>query len=140
MAAWHQGNYVPVNKSKCMNTKPITFKSGWEKRVMLVLDMNPSIVRWGSENIPINYYNPIKKRSCVYLPDLYVEIKDKKGQIHRYIYEIKPAKEAFASRAKSKYDKMSLLVNLCKWRACQEFCKKYGIVFKILTEEQLFKV
>lgn len=140
MTAWHQGTYVPVNKSKCMNTKPITYKSGWEKRVMNVLDMNSSVVRWASEMPPIKYINPIKKKQCIYLPDLYVEIKDKKGKIHKYMYEIKPAKEAFTTRAKTKYDKICLIVNICKWKAAQEFCKRYGIIFKILTEEQLFKV
>lgn len=137
---WNQGEYIPINKAKCMNTKPIRFMSGWEKRIMAVLDTNNCVVRWGSECISIPYFHPIKKKQAIYLPDLYVEIKDAKGKIHKYLYEVKPAKEAFASKAKTRYDKIALIVNMFKWQEAQKFCKKYGIVFKILTEEQLFAV
>lgn len=139
-SSWHQGIFEPINKNKCMNAKPIRYMSGWERRIMQILDTNPCVIRWSSENIPIPYYHPIKKKECIYLPDLYVEIKDAKGIVHKYMYEVKPAKEAFTSRAKTRYDKISLLVNMFKWKEAQKFCKRYGITFKILTEEQLFSI
>ena len=137
---WIQGTYIPQHPEKWINNKPIRGMSSWETRVFQVLDMNPAVTKIGSEVLQIPYYHPLKKKTCLYIPDILVEIVNSKGKRVTYLYEIKPAKEAMVSKAKSRYDKLSLLVNMFKWKAAYKFCQERGIIFKVLTEEQLFKI
>ena len=47
---YHQGLYVPQNKNKLMKANEkggVYYRSSWEKKVCIYLDMNYSIVRWG---------------------------------------------------------------------------------------------
>lgn len=138
MAYYHQGTFKPTHPEKVINTGPIRVMSGWELKVDMFLDTNPNIIKWGSEIIKIPYYNPLKKRQSIYIPDYYVQVLTSKGIIKNVIYEVKPASQTFISKAKSFHNKCALLVNRFKWKAALDFCNKHGIEFKILTEEQIF--
>ena len=73
-----------------------------------------------------------------YIPDFLVVYKDKNGAQRAELIEVKPAKEALAENARSKRDKAALLVNTAKWAAAMTWCKKNGISFRLLTEDQIF--
>jgi len=64
--------------------------------------------------------------------------KDKFGKQRAELVEVKPAKEAIAENAKSKRDRAALLLNTAKWGAALLYCKKNGLNFRILTEDQIF--
>jgi len=54
------------------------------------------------------------------------------------VVEVKPAKEAMVENAKSKRDKVSLILNTAKWAAAMSYCKKHGMIFRILTENDIY--
>lgn len=105
---------------------------------MRVLDAHPSVTQWASESLSIPYLNPITGKWTFYIPDLMIVFSDKNGNKRAEMIEIKPAKETFSERAKSKKDKLSQAVNQAKWAAAIIWCKKHGLTFRVLTEDQLF--
>ena len=60
---------------------------------MIYLDSRDNVQRWGSEEISIKYYNPMKKRVAKYFPDFYVEYKKQGGGVKKCLIEIKPLRE-----------------------------------------------
>jgi len=81
--------YVPKNPTKYIGKYPISIKSTWEKKFCRWLDANPSVIKWSSENIYIQYYDPIQKKNRRYYPDFYMEvlgIEDKLKNLHMKQY------------------------------------------------------
>ena len=58
---------------------------------------------------------------------------------HTELIEIKPAKEASMSAAKSLRDKYVVAVNMAKWAAADAFCRANGLKFRVVTEHDIFK-
>ena len=78
-----------------------------------------------------------------YYPDFVFEAK-KETEVQTYIVEIKPKKQTL--KPKPRKNKRAYLnecityeTNTCKWNAANDYCKKNGWIFKILTEEDIFK-
>lgn len=106
--------------------------------MMTFLDSHPSVIQWASESIKIPYVNPLTGKKSQYVPDFLVLYKDKNGKQHAELVEVKPKKEAMLENAKSKRDKAFLIVNQAKWQAALLWCKKSGVVFRLITEDELF--
>ena len=138
MGNFSQGFYTPINPSKYIGKMPITFRSSWEHSVMRVLDAHPNVTQWASESVSIPYQHPLTGKWTFYIPDLMVVFVDKNGNKRAELIEIKPAKEAYLEKAKSKKDKLTYAVNQAKWQAAIAWCVKHGLTFKVLTEDQLF--
>ncbi len=105
---------------KC--STPINYRSGWELRYALYLDASPHVVSYRYEPYPIEYvsnYRTGKRRR--YWPDFEVVAAD--GE--RTLVEVKPKK------------KLKLLVNVKKFAAAAAACEPQGIVFKVVTEDDL---
>ena len=121
------------------------------------LDNNTSILEWSSEEIAIPYIKPTTQRIHRYFPDYWVKYRNKAGKIIQEIIEVKPAKEAYNAifliehdfrvmpPSKSKnpktrtYEQLTTLINAAKWKAALDFCHKYSMKFRVVTEHQLFK-
>jgi hypothetical protein len=103
------------------------------------LDRHPNVVAWASEAVKIPYKNPFTGKNTIYVPDFYVVYVDKNGRKHAEILEIKPEKEAFMEKAKSKRDQFAVALNTVKWQAAKYWCAQQGIGFRVLTEDALFK-
>ena len=155
---YSQGKYVPVHPEKYRgNLDKITFRSSWELEYNKFLDNNTSILEWSSEEIAIPYIKPTTQRVHRYFPDYWVKYRNKAGQIIQEIIEVKPAKEAYNAvfliehdfrsmpPSKSKnpktrtYEQLTTLVNAAKWKAAMDFCHKYNMKFRVVTEHQLFR-
>lgn len=140
-----QGVYPIVNIKKYSSTNPPIYRSSWEKDVMISLDMNPAVIEWSVEPFSIPYQCPVEKdkygnaKIKQYWPDFYVRYIDAEGKEHAQILEIKPLKQCYMQMAKSKKDKMVVLINQTKWAFAFEFCKKNGLEFKLITEKELYK-
>lgn len=139
MTAYANGEFTPTNPAKYVGKLPITYRSSWEISMMRVLDLHPNVLQWASESITIPYLHPITGKWTFYIPDFLVVFVDKNGVKRAELIEIKPAKETFVDEAKSKKDKVVLAINLAKWKAAQEWCHKNGVVFKVMTEHDLFR-
>jgi len=137
--------FVPRNSTKYIGTYPISIKSSWERRFCQWLDANPSVIKWSSENINIQYYDPIQMKNRRYIPDFYMEVLGKEDKIKRYIVEIKPQHETILPVKTSKKSKKTMLMqestyltNQAKFKAARQYCDKLGYNFRIITEKQLF--
>ncbi|PJB20467.1 MAG: hypothetical protein CO117_00850 [Flavobacteriaceae bacterium CG_4_9_14_3_um_filter_33_16] len=139
MSRYTSGQYEPKNPKKYIGKYPIIYRSSWELGLMQKFDIHPNITEWASESLQIPYRNPFTNKDTIYVPDFFVKYIDKTNKIHVEIIEIKPLKETLLEKAKSKKDKLSVALNTVKWQAAQAFCKKAGITFRIMTEEQLFR-
>jgi len=136
-----KGLFTPKNSKKYLgDPTKIRFLSSWELRFMIACDENPFVLKWGSEEIKIPYFNPIKKKVVNYLPDFIIKYKNTKGEILTEIIEIKPHKQSVIGRGKiSAYDQVQLTLNKAKWTAAEQFCEKAGIRFRVVTELSLFR-
>lgn len=143
-----RGRFIPTHPEKYAgDIKNIMFRSSWELSVMKFLDASPSVEKWGSEEFSIPYLKPtidkVTGRATMkvanYFPDFLVVYRDKTGNQVKEILEIKPAKEALVEKAKNAYDKLSLAINMAKWKAAEEFAERNGMKFRVLTEHSLFK-
>ena len=138
MSKYSQGPFTPKNPEKLIgNAKPV-FRSSWELAMMTFLDSHPSVIQWASESIRIPYRNPLTGKNSQYVPDFLVLYKDKNGKQRAELVEVKPKKEAMLENAKSKRDRAFLMVNQAKWAAAMAWCKKNGVTFRLITEEDLF--
>lgn len=137
---YHQGLFKPINPGKYIgNVKNIVYRSGWEAKFMRQLDHDLNVVRWSSEELAIPYLSPKDKKWHRYFPDFIYETKDGK----KYMVEIKPSKQSqppkqSKNKRKMISEAMTYEVNKAKWAYANEFCKKHGIIFKVLTENELF--
>jgi len=138
--------FIPKCVEKYKGRYPIIPRSTWERSFMQWLDLNPGVIEWSSESVIIYYYDPIRKRKRRYYPDFMAKILNKDDKIVKYIIEIKPEHETkppIITKGKStktlQYQKITYITNQAKWKSAENYCKKMGIYFKVLTEFQLFK-
>ena len=133
-----KGTYTINNPEKYIGTHPPYYRSSWELTFMRKCDEHPSILEWASEPIKIPYYNSIKNKHTVYVPDfLIIYIDADKNKIGELI-EIKPMKQTVMEKAKTKYDKIQVELNTLKWQAAVEYAEQNGLKFRVMTEEQLY--
>lgn len=133
-----QGIYAIKNIKKYSSSNPPIYRSSWEKDVMIALDLNPAVLEWAVEPFPIPYTCPIDKTTKNYWPDFLVKYIDANGDEHIQLLEIKPLKQCMMNMAKSKKDKLVVLINQTKWSYAYAFCQKNNIEFKLITERELY--
>lgn len=134
-----QGTFEPKNPKKYKGSYPIVYRSSWELTVFNKFDQHPNVIEWASESLKIPYRHPFTGKITYYVPDLFVRFVDKFGKTRTELIEVKPMKETLEEYAKSKYDKMMLVLNQAKWKAAYAYCKKAGVTFRVITEAQLFQ-
>src|SRR5690625_3102410 len=144
---WKQGRYILKNPEKYLgDVNNIIYRSSWEEEAFRHLDLNPNILKWCSEEIPIQYMKPDPKTdeyTCsVYYQDLFIVKEDVNGNIGREIIEIKPYKQTKSPRSRKPstrlYEEYQWIVNQHKWEAASSWCKAKGIEFRIMTEKDMF--
>ena len=139
MKRWAQGKYTLKPPDKFVGKRSPTFRSGWEFHFMKFCDENPAIAAWASEAIKIPYRSPITGKPTVYVPDFFIQYKDKKGAHKVEVIEIKPSNQAMReSIGKNKQNQASYAINMAKWEAAGKYCKSKGIGFRVITEKELF--
>ena len=140
----YSGKFSPKNTNKYLGDPTnIWYRSLWERRVMVHLDDNPSVVGWSNEEIIIPYLSPVDNRWHRYFPDFFVRVKNKQGVVESMILEVKPKSQSQPPVKKSKITRkyitevMTWGVNEAKWKAASEYCKDRQWQFKVITEEHL---
>lgn len=141
----YNGWYKPKHPEKYIgDSTNIVWRSTWERKVMVKFDTTPNILQWSSEELIINYFDPITNKMRRYFPDFYVKIKQKDGNIQEYIVEVKPyAQTQLPKKPKRKtkrYNKQAetYITNQAKFSAAHKFCESQGWKFQILTEQELY--
>jgi hypothetical protein len=139
MSKYANGFYQVINPEKYVGKGTPHYRSSWEHVTMRMLDTNPSILKWASESIHINYKNPFTNKATIYVPDFFVMYIDAKNKQHAELWEIKPTKETTMEAAgRSKKAQAAAILNQFKWQAAQAYCKANGLSFRVITEQDLF--
>lgn len=148
-----QGIYNPINPEKWIITESfdmkepsIKYRSSWEKKFFIFMDINNKIVKANSEGLIIPYIHPITGKKAKYYMDAMFETDD--GRI--FVVEIKPKDQCRLpspprvnarnpAKAQQTYIKAmeTFVINTAKWEAAKKLCDEKGWVFKIITEDEL---
>jgi hypothetical protein len=140
MGKFAQGIYTPRNPEKYVGIGKPRYRSGWEWTFMTFCDNNKNVLQWASESINIPYRNPLTGKQTIYVPDFLVVYQDKSGRQIAEMVEIKPKKQTLIeSKRASMRDRAAVAVNHAKWAAASVFCKRAGIGFRVITEDDLFR-
>lgn len=134
-----QGIFPIKNIEKYSSNNPPIYRSSWEKDIMVSLDNNPAVIEWSVEPFAIPYMCPVDSKMKNYWPDFIVRYITPDGKEKVQLIEVKPLKQCHMEMAKTKKDKLTVLVNQAKWTYAYDFCQKNGIEFKLITERELYK-
>jgi hypothetical protein len=105
---------------------------------MMFLDSNDNIVQWASESITIPYRNPITGKQSMYVPDFFVTYRGRDNTTRAELIEIKPKKQSLIESKMSDRDRAIVAVNYAKWASAQKWCKRNGLTFRVITEDDIF--
>jgi len=146
---YYQGYYRLQNPDKYLgNPQEIIFRSSYEKRFCFYADLNPKILKWGSEISTIPYKDPYGKTRRYHI-DFYIELAniDNPDYNKRLLIEVKPLHETQIPKKLKKLTPQQMLnykyaltmyqKNLCKWDAAKKYASSHGMEFLIVTEQHL---
>jgi|TARA_R110000868_G_scaffold359023_1_gene620799 hypothetical protein len=134
-----QGIFIPTNPQKYVGNHKPKYRSGWEFTFMQFCDKNKNVLQWASEAIIIPYMHPLTGKRTNYIPDFLVVYENKHGQQRAEIVEIKPKKQSLIESKMSAQNKLVVAVNHAKWQAANAYCKRNGLLFRVITEDDLFR-
>jgi hypothetical protein len=139
MGRFAQGKFNLKNPEKYIGTKTPTYRSGWEFTFMKFCDEHPSVTQWASEAIRIPYRHPFTGKQTIYVPDFFIAYADKVGKQRVELIEVKPSNHTLKEKlGRSRTNQAHWVVNQAKWEAARAWCKQKGILFRIVTEEDIF--
>ena len=137
--------YTPLNEEKYKGKEFPVARSNWETKFCEFCDTATNVISWSSESVRIPYYDTLRRKSRLYFPDFTMTVKEQNGKLQNYMVEIKPFEQTMPPKRNEMSERtymtrfVEFQTNLAKWKAAQTFCRKYGLIFKILTEKDLFK-
>jgi hypothetical protein len=137
-----QGFFYPRNLDKFVSKdNKAIYRSGLELDYFRLLDKNPNVLKWGSEEVIIPYFFDNKWHK--YYVDLFVVFKFGES-VKKYFIELKPYSQTIEPKVSKRKKQMSMLYeahqwakNQAKWKAATDYAKKNGWEFHILTEKDL---
>jgi hypothetical protein len=141
-SGFYKGVYIVENKEKYKGKNNPIYRSSWESKFCHWLDFHQSITNWCFECLTIPYFNYIDKKMHKYITDFCFQEIDSKGNKRRFVVEIKPEKQLRPPKmpknknvkAQMRYENECHVYakNRYKWKAADEYCKKYGFEFRIV--------
>lgn len=135
--------WFPKNPEKYVgDVNNIISRSQWETKFMNWCDNNPAVLKYGSEELVVNYQSPIDGRMHRYFVDFIILVKTRQGELKRYAVEIKPEAQTLPpkpqrNKKRMLEESMTYQVNQAKWKAADAFCNRKGMEFIVLTEKHL---
>jgi hypothetical protein len=139
MSKFAQGVFVPTNPNKYVGRGNIRYRSGWEHAFMRFCDTNDHILQWASESVRIPYQHPLTGKSTTYVPDFLITYRTRNNKVCAELIEIKPKKQSVLEAKMNDRDRAIVAINYAKWDAAQKWCRKQGLVFRVITEDQIFR-
>jgi len=144
MRKYKQGVFKPLNPAKYTGSLPIIYRSGLELRYFRFFDTSTAVLSWSSESIIVPYANPLTGRTHRYFVDNGVTMRNKKGEIVKYLVEIKPHSKLVppppSNKRSAKNTAMlqrEYIQNKAKWLAASQWSQKHGYQFIIITEKHM---
>jgi len=111
---FRQGKHLSTKMNKYF-----TYRSGWEKTVYELLDVDKEVRAYEPEPFQIDYIH--KGQAHKYTPDIFITFEDG----HNEVWEIKPKNQSAAQKNKD------------KWFFAEEACKIRGWKFQTIMEQQI---
>lgn len=139
MSKFAQGVYKVQNLQKYVGNGSPRYRSGWELAFMRFCDSNDNIIQWASESIRIPYRHPLTGKITNYIPDFFITYRTKNNKVCAEVIEIKPKKQSVIEGKMSQRDRAVVAVNYAKWDSAQKWCQRQGIVFRVITEDDIFQ-
>lgn len=139
MSKFAQGVYKVQNLQKYVGKGSPRYRSGWELAFMRFCDSNDNILQWASESITIPYRHPLTGKVTNYIPDFFITYRTKNNKVCAEVIEIKPKKQSVIEGKMSQRDRAVVAVNYAKWDSAQKWCQRQGIVFRVITEDDIFQ-
>jgi hypothetical protein len=117
-------------------------RSSWEISIARIFDNNPNIISWGSESVVIPYQNPLTGRTSRYFVDFNITMRDKEGNLKKFLIEIKPYSQTLPpvqtrNTRSLKRRQAEYIKNQAKWKAAESYCNSKNSTFVVLTEKHL---
>lgn len=144
-----QGLFKPKNSKKCLNKNPPEYRSGLERSLMVILDKNPRVIEWSSEQVIIPYKHPLKSKKAGrpeyarYFVDFYMKLQIGEKE-EKFLIEVKPHRQTEKPKPHGNkkqstiiYENSMWAINQAKWEAAEKFCKKKNMKFLIMTEKNI---
>ena len=135
MPNFRQGPYTVKNAAKYVGKGTPKYRSGWELTFMIFLDSNDNVLQWASESVRIPYRNPLTGKQSIYIPDFLVTYRGRNNTTIAELIEIKPKKQ---SLIESKVASAIVALNYAKWHQATLWCKKNGLTFRVINEDQIY--
>lgn len=132
---YKQGYINPKSCTKLFESQqnePIIYRSSYEKKFIRWLEKSDRVLRWGSECICIPYTGA-DGQPHHYYPDYVVEFTN--GT--KSLIEIKPYNQTVRPDPRCQWAVEEFKKNVLKWLAAEEFCKRNGMSFKVITEHTI---
>lgn len=139
MSNFAQGAYKLKNPTKYVGKGEPRYRSGWELTFFQFCDNNDAVLEWASEAIAIKYINPVTGKMSNYIPDVFLRYRTRHNKICTEIIEIKPKSQSMITERMKDRDRAVVAINHAKWAAAQAWCKRANIVFRVITEDQMFR-
>ena len=138
MSRWAQGDYTILNREKYAGNGTPRYRSGWELTFMKFLDSNDHILQWASEPLAIPYRHPLTGKMTQYIPDFLITYRTRDNTIKAELIEIKPKKQSVIESKMSNRDRAVVAINYSKWDAATKWARRNGLMFRVITENDLF--
>jgi hypothetical protein len=106
---------------------------------MRFCDSNDHILQWASESVRIPYRHPLTGKTTNYVPDFLITYRTRNNKVCAELIEIKPKKQSVLEAKMNDRDRAIVAINYAKWDAAQKWCRKQGLVFRVITEDQIFR-
>jgi hypothetical protein len=74
-----------------------------------------------------------------YIPDFLVQYRTRDSRVITELIEIKPKKQSILESKASARDRAIVAVNYAKWDAASKWCRRQGIQFRVITEDDIFR-
>jgi hypothetical protein len=132
---YKQGYVNPKSCKKLFESQqnePIVYRSSYEKKFIQWLERSDKVLHWGSECICIPYTGADGKPHHYY-PDYVVEFVNG----NKCLIEIKPYALTLKPDPRCEWAMEEYKKNVLKWLAADEFCKRNGLSFKVITEHTI---
>lgn len=142
-----KGEFDLQNPDKYIGKSKPIYRSSYELEFFTWADKRENVISWGSETVVVPYFNPIKQRQARYYVDVIVTYKNKNGDVITELIEIKPMAQCIrpkmrgGKRAEQTFltETIAWDTNNAKWAAAEKYARERGWIFRIITEESLFK-
>lgn len=146
----NQGFFRPKNPDKYIgDLSKIIYRSAWELKFLMFCDREERVLKYSIEMVTVPYYNPITKRVNNYTIDFYMELLNEKGEVDKWLIEVKPKKFCFKPEPPKRKTERSLhtykknletsFINRAKFTAARGFARDNDMQFGIVTEGFTFK-